>query len=139
MECEEYGEDGKRSLAAFHASTPSRSKKTTSLASLRTRRERPRGRAAECGQQLPPSDGDCHTPLPRARCVNGRISRHERAVPNSAAPGAGEAGSVRALPRKERARQWRIVPAYAPAGIGDHLQRNMGRRKGVIEELALTR
>ena len=45
----------------------------------------------------------------------------------------------RALPGKERARQWRIVPAYAPAGIGDHLQRNMGRRKGVIEELALTR
>jgi hypothetical protein len=30
---------------------------------LRTRRERPRGRAAECGQQFPPSDGDCHTPL----------------------------------------------------------------------------
>ena len=44
-----------------------------------------------------------------------------------------------ALPGKERAREWRIVPAYAPAGIGDHLQRNMGRRKGVIEELALTR
>src|SRR5881396_2700122 len=22
-------------------------------------------RAAECGQQFPPSDGDCHTPLPR--------------------------------------------------------------------------
>ena len=43
------------------------------------------------------------------------------------------------LPRKERARQWRIVPAYAPAGIGDHLPRNMCRRKGVIEELALTR
>ena len=29
----------------------------------------------------------------RARCVKGTISRHERAVPNSAAPGAGEAGS----------------------------------------------
>jgi hypothetical protein len=27
--------------------------------------ERLRGcRAAECGQQFPPSDGDCHTPLP---------------------------------------------------------------------------
>ena len=46
---------------------------------------------------------------------------------------------MRALPRKERVRQWRIVLAYAQAGIGDHLQRNMGRRKGVIEELALTR
>jgi hypothetical protein len=22
-------------------------------------------RAAECSQQFPPSDGDCHTPLPR--------------------------------------------------------------------------
>src|SRR5262249_15634533 len=33
---------------------------------LRARRERPRGcRAAECGQQFPPSDGDCHTLLPR--------------------------------------------------------------------------
>src|SRR5215471_3742786 len=32
---------------------------------LRARRERPRRRrAAECGQQFPPSDGDCHTPLP---------------------------------------------------------------------------
>src|SRR6516165_7710472 len=31
---------------------------------LRARRERPRGRAAECDQQFPPSDGDCHTPLP---------------------------------------------------------------------------
>src|SRR5262245_46607841 len=32
---------------------------------LRLRRERPsRYRAAECGQQFPPSDGDCHAPLP---------------------------------------------------------------------------
>ena len=32
---------------------------------LRPRRERPRdSRAAKCGQQFPPSDGDCHTPLP---------------------------------------------------------------------------
>src|SRR5262249_33756972 len=31
-----------------------------------TAHERPCGRrAAECGQQFPPSDGDCHTPLPR--------------------------------------------------------------------------
>jgi len=35
------------------------------LALLRPCRERPRGRrAAECDQQFPPSDGDCHTPLP---------------------------------------------------------------------------
>src|SRR5262249_25468798 len=32
---------------------------------LRARRERPRDRrAAECDQHFPPSDGDCHTPLP---------------------------------------------------------------------------
>src|SRR5262249_31037391 len=32
---------------------------------LRARRERPRcRRAAECCQQFPPSDGDCHAPLP---------------------------------------------------------------------------
>jgi hypothetical protein len=32
---------------------------------LRARRERPRCRRAdECDQQFPPSDGDCHTPLP---------------------------------------------------------------------------
>ena len=29
------------------------------------RAPRPRDRSAECGQQFPPSDGDCHTPLPR--------------------------------------------------------------------------
>src|SRR5215813_5436115 len=38
---------------------------------LRARRERPcHRRAAECGQQFPPSDGDCHTPLPCEGCVN---------------------------------------------------------------------
>src|SRR5262249_26880082 len=32
---------------------------------LCARRERPRRRrAAECSQQFPPSEGDCHTPLP---------------------------------------------------------------------------
>src|SRR5262249_33014488 len=32
---------------------------------LRAGSERPRGRcAAECGQQFPSSDGDCHAPLP---------------------------------------------------------------------------
>src|SRR5262249_32957823 len=58
---------------------------------LRARRERPRcRRAAEGSQQFPSSDGDCHTPS-RARCVKETIPRHERAVPNSAAPGAGGA------------------------------------------------
>src|SRR5262249_55784039 len=52
-----------------------------SLCLLRPRGERPRGsRAAECGQQFPPSDGDCHTPLPREGAVKGTVSRHERTV-----------------------------------------------------------
>src|SRR5262249_49482587 len=46
---------------------------------LRARRERPCSRAAECGQQFPPSDGDCHTPLP-CEVRKGTIPRHERAV-----------------------------------------------------------
>ena len=36
-------------------------------------------RAAECSQQFPPSDGDCHTPLPR-EVRKGTIPRHEHAV-----------------------------------------------------------
>src|SRR5262245_60694872 len=58
---------------------------------MRARRERPRGqRAAERDQQLPPSDGDCHTPLPREV---RRERYHATSVlsPNSAAPGAGGA------------------------------------------------
>jgi hypothetical protein len=43
------------------------------------------------------------------------------------------------LLRKERARQWRIVPTHATAGIADHVQRNMGRWESVVEELTLTR
>src|SRR5262249_22004296 len=51
---------------------------------LRTRRERPRSRrAAECSQQFPPSDRDCHTPLPcEVRKGNGttpQVSRSRRA------------------------------------------------------------
>jgi hypothetical protein len=47
------------------------------LALLRTRGEWPRGgRAAERGQQFPPSDGDCHAPLPReVRKGNDTTSR----------------------------------------------------------------
>jgi hypothetical protein len=57
---------------------------------LRMRGARPsRRRAAECDQQFPTPDGDCHTPLPcevrkgkdttpRARCPNGkRVVDHE--------------------------------------------------------------
>src|SRR6516165_10763869 len=69
---------------------------------LRARRERPRSRyAAECSQQFPPSDGDCHTPLPlevrkwndstprarglhgsrRAGALKGRSARHRSCQP----------------------------------------------------------
>src|SRR5262249_56303899 len=55
----------------------------------RARRERPRRRrAAECGQQLPPSDGDCHTPLP-CEVRRGNDSTPRACCPNSAAPGEG--------------------------------------------------
>src|SRR5262249_26866937 len=47
---------------------------------LCTRRERPRSRrAAECGQQFPPSDGDCHTLLP-CEVRMERIPRPKRSV-----------------------------------------------------------
>jgi hypothetical protein len=39
--------------------------KTCALALLPARRKWPRRHTAECSQQIPPSDGDCHTPLPR--------------------------------------------------------------------------
>src|SRR6516162_2373579 len=38
---------------------------TTGIAACCARRERPSRRTAERDQQFPPSDGDCHTPLPR--------------------------------------------------------------------------
>src|SRR6516164_1225029 len=47
--------------------------------SLRARRQRPRRRAAECSQQFPPSDSNCHTPLP-CEVRKGTVSRHERRV-----------------------------------------------------------
>src|SRR5215471_17012572 len=67
------------------------------LALLRARRERPRGsRAAECGQQFPPSDGDCHTPLP---CEVRRERYH--------------ATRVQSL-RLRRGRSW-LLPPQSPA------------------------
>ena len=51
------------------------------LGLLCTCRERPRDRrAAECGQQFPPSDNECHIRPSHARCVNGTIPRRKRAV-----------------------------------------------------------
>src|SRR5262245_49103048 len=94
MECEEYGDDGKRPLAAFHASTPSRSKKddefgTTSqvvieiIASLRTRRERPRSRrAAEQRYELaaPHLVGHSITSSASARSLSGTAKASAFAV-----------------------------------------------------------
>src|SRR5262249_15946713 len=75
---------------------------------LRARRERPRRRAAERGQQLPPSNGDCHTPLPRevrkgndttSRACSLAVSRREDA--GCCRPGRKRKGSVFSLcPRK---------------------------------------
>ena len=55
---------------------------------LRSGGERPRGcSAAECGQQFPPSDGDCHTPLPREV---RRERYHSTRVPSSRSRRAGQ-------------------------------------------------
>ena len=77
---------------------------------LRARRERPRcSRAAECGQQFPPSDGDVIRPS-RARCVKATIPRQERAVLTAVAPGAGEAARRAPAPMDRRL-------GHAPAGF----------------------
>src|SRR5262245_29747190 len=66
---------------------------------LRARRERPRGcRAAECGQQFPPSDGDCHPPLPREGRT-GKDTTPRACCPNSAAAGEGGAHAGHRLQR----------------------------------------
>ena len=54
--------------------------RSAALDLLRARSERPRRRrAAECSRQFPPSNGDCHTPLP-CEVRKGTIPRHEGAV-----------------------------------------------------------
>src|SRR6516225_9214651 len=58
---------------------------------LRPCRERPRDRrAAECSQQFPPSDGDCHVPLP-CEVRKGNDTTPRACCPNGATPGAGGA------------------------------------------------
>src|SRR5262245_64606954 len=74
------------------------------LALLRARRERPRDRCpAECGQQFPSSDGDCHTPLPREvrkdndttpRACSLAVSRRQDAGCCRPAAGRKRKGSV---------------------------------------------
>jgi hypothetical protein len=52
---------------------------------LSARRQWPRHRrSAECGQQFPPSDGDCHTPLP-CEVRKGNDTMPRACCPNSAA------------------------------------------------------
>jgi hypothetical protein len=59
-------------MQACHSASSSSSMLSTAmrrmphaLTLLRAGSDRPRRRrAAECGKQFPPSDGDCHTPLP---------------------------------------------------------------------------
>src|SRR5262249_6962764 len=75
---------------------------------LRARRKRPRGRrAAECGEQFPPSDGDCHTPLP-CEVRKGKDTTRQACCPNSAAPGAdGARPRWRSCPRSRPTTWWR--------------------------------
>src|SRR5262249_9059346 len=74
------------------------------LALLRARCERPSGScAAECSQQFPPSDGDCHTPLPCARVRKWNDTTPRACCPNSAAPGASGAHAGH---RPQRSAAW---------------------------------
>src|SRR5262249_34743708 len=84
---------------------------------LRAGRQRPRDRrAAECGQQFPPSDGDCHAPLPcevrreRYHATSVQSSRSRRAgcrlfPPRSSASTTPAASSSRPPPSQPR-RVW---------------------------------
>jgi len=88
---------------------------------LRPRRERPRGsRAAECGQQFPPSDGDCHTPLPcEVRKDNDTTPRAR--CPNCVAPGAGTSGiGLNGSPPEPRSGLLSTVVCFAPASGPHH-------------------
>src|SRR5262249_58283365 len=75
---------------------------------LRPRRERPRNRPpAECGQQFPPSYGDCHTPLPRE--VRKEKNTTPRACcPNSAATRRGR-GARRAQTERRPVREFGLI------------------------------
>src|SRR5262249_52034571 len=69
---------------------------------LRARRERPRRRrAAECDQQFPPSDGDCHTRLP-SEGRKGEDTPPRACCPGGAAPGAGGAARGEPVSRDRR-------------------------------------
>jgi len=71
--------------------------------------QRPRdGRAAECGQQFPPSDGDCHTPLPREVRKNNDTTPRV-CCPNSAAPGAGGRTPAQAATERRRAHDFGLI------------------------------
>src|SRR5215831_19217217 len=72
---------------------------------LRTRRERPCDcRAAKCGQQFPPSDDDCHTPLP-CEVRKAKNTTPRACCPTSAAPSADSrrARSTATPPRRRAA------------------------------------
>src|SRR5215472_16996833 len=75
---------------------------------LRARRERPgdRRRAAECGQQLPPSDGDCHAPLP----CEVRKRNDTTPSPCSLHVRGGQDAGIRAAPLLTRTNSCRSVP-----------------------------
>src|SRR5262249_26117900 len=61
-------------------------------------------RAAECGQQFPSSDGDCHTPLPcearRGKDTTPRVCCVNRAAPGAVKPGMDDEPVVPRLPRQ---------------------------------------
>jgi len=89
---------------------------------LSARCERPRRRAAECGQQFPSSDGDYHTPLP---C---EVRRGNDTTPRARCPSAHGAGGAHAGRGLERGQphDWRRAMTSEPTGNTAELLNNVG-------------
>src|SRR5262245_57807304 len=80
---EAFRERCRMASGAIERSTTDKADHRQLLRLLRARRERPpSNRAAERGQQFPPSDGDFHTPLP-CEVRKGKNTTTRHAVPNS--------------------------------------------------------
>jgi hypothetical protein len=92
--------DGPRTRRAMHMEKPDDRHRRL----LRPRGERcSNRRAAECSQQIPPSDRDWHVPS-RARVPKETIPRHERAVFTSCFASHRAAAYLPRIGRREKVR-----------------------------------
>ena len=86
---------------------------------LRARRERPRdSSAAKCDQQFPPSDGDCHTPLPREVRKRKDTTRRARSLHIQGGQDAGCFHLCRRLQLHYSHRQFFANAAIAASRVG---------------------